>query len=180
MDLSQLNYIETYMQKYAVRSYFNERIWHNIKNMNYKHNVEITVTFNRDYYNLMNACKQCKVICQKIMRQVNTTRIKYEFEVCQEYHKDGWPHLHIGIYSNEFLQNEKGNLWQIISRSCQMYGLTTIYHNEKDYEHKYHEFDKVKQHKYKVEGMYWSDYIRKDVVENGEGHYFNMIVGYKI
>lgn len=137
-------------------------------NRNYKHNSELTVTFNRTFYNRGNAALQCSVIIKKLARQLVTTKSNFILEACMEYHDDLFPHLHIGVYSGHFLQNEKGNLWQIISKMCSGYGRTHIYHQEEPF---YHVFDKDKRAKYGVDGMYWSDYIRKNVAVNGSSHY---------
>lgn len=141
-------------------------------NTTFPYNAEITVTFNPSFYNIGNAASNCSVVVTKLLRQLCTVTVMADFtlEVSMEYHANGYPHLHIGVYSREFLQNLKQNLWQIISKMLSGYGRNTIYHNPTPGTHRVHELDATKQAKYGVASMDWSQYIRKDIHEHSH-HY---------
>lgn len=137
--------------------------------------VEITVTFNPCFYTLQTANDAVLATVTGIIRCIAVCRIPFVIDTAVEYHKNGMPHIHIGIYSITPLQNVKHNLWQQVSGYINKRGKSSIYHTPRPFMHHIHEMDKVKEQTYLTHDMNWYQYVRKDKGPHNEKNYLLMI-----
>lgn len=114
---------------------------------------EITVTFSHYYWSLNQAVSYGIIrILELIYRALHRTQIGFILDYSIEYQENGYPHFHGHILAEQPLEAHIQK--QIFGQLCDKFGRSQWYQTEN------------RDHFHETSGMKWSEYIRKDIIEN--------------
>lgn len=164
---------------YSIRdSYLQKYIQGRIKETDRKHTdyynytYECTVTFNQSYWSLRRAMQAIPEVVADILKPiVRELCSSFYITYAIEYHRNGYPHLHAQIFTG-VIDIEPETQRNLTQRLCRRYGRSQWYQTGIE--------DKLHVNEQFPEGIYWSEYIKKDRQHNEEKqlkHYFNYQIG---